>query len=427
MKISFLTIGCKVNFYDSSAMAELLAHEGYEIVEQVSLADIAIVNTCAVTAEAQRKSRQALRRIRREYPRIKLIGAGCALQHGALQDIEMDAYIGTSNRADIVQGVRAALAGDVWEPTDMPEKLAYEELPAPMEQGRTRAHLKIQDGCDAFCTYCIIAHLRGAPRSRPLENIRAEAQRFVAAGYREIVLVGINLSRYGCDLPGEVSLGDALEAACVPQARIRLGSLEAEGLDEALLQRLAGNAQVCPHLHVSLQSGSDSVLKRMGRRYTAQRFAQRMAFARSIWPDVAFTTDVIVGFPGESVQEHQESLDFVRDMRFAKVHVFRYSPREGTPAATMPDQVPKALAIERAAQMSAVSDALQAQFYQGLVGSVQPVLFESPVRAQRGWMEGYTPNYARVLARVDDARGKIIPVRIEQVGAEHVIGSVIEN
>jgi threonylcarbamoyladenosine tRNA methylthiotransferase MtaB len=428
-RASIITLGCKVNWYDSQAMAEAMAAAGFVIVGETEPADVYVVNTCAVTAEADRKSRQAVRRLLRLHPDAAIIAAGCSAQRDpdAFSSLPgIAAVCGTGGRADVAGIALAAAEGARGVAAGASPGEAFEDIPADAQSGHTRATLKIEDGCDARCAYCIIPGLRGAPRSRPLASVSREAEALAARGFREIVLVGINLARYGADLPGGLSLADAAEAAAAPGvARIRLGSIEPETVTEGLLRRLRALPQFCPHFHVSLQSGSAETLKRMGRRYNPAQYLEKLALIRAYFPDAGVTTDVIAGFPGETDREFSESAAFVSSAGFLKVHVFPYSRRPGTPAADMPGQVPNAVKAARAAAMQAAAAPSGRAFLAGMLGKTLPVLFESPVEGRPGWMRGYAPNYVDIMAEVDSgAKGKIAPVHLIEVVEDIMIGHI---
>jgi threonylcarbamoyladenosine tRNA methylthiotransferase MtaB len=430
-RAAIVTLGCKVNWYDSQAMAEALAAAGFVIVAENTDADVYIVNTCAVTAEAERKSRQAVRKLLRLHPGAAVVAAGCSAQKDAAGYAEMEgvaAVCGTAGRADtagIAQRAAGGERGIVDVALPQPE---YEEIHAEAQTGHTRATLKIEDGCDARCAYCIIPDLRGHPRSRTPESITQEAAALVARGFQEIVLVGINLSRYGAGLQGSVTLADAVEAAAVPGiARIRLGSLEPDAVNETTLNRLAALPQFCPHFHLSLQSGSAETLKRMGRRYNSGQYMEKLDLIRRRFPLAGITTDVIVGFPGETDFEFSESVAFVAEAGFLKVHVFPYSRRPDTRAADMPGQIPNRVKDGRAAAMQAAAAPGQRAFLEGMLGQTACVLFEGEVRGKPGWMRGYAENYVDVEAEVGgEAKGKIIKIQLTGIDGEVVTGTFLE-
>ncbi len=427
-RAALITLGCKVNWYDSQAMAESLKAAGFVLAAEGEPADVYIVNTCAVTSEAERKSRQAVRKLLRLHPGAAVVAVGCSAQKDPLGYAGMEglaAVSGMERGAVADLAVRAA-GGERGIVEQTVHAQVFEDLPADAQQGHTRAVLKIEDGCDAHCAYCIIPDLRGEPRSRSLSSIRREAEALAGRGFREIVLVGINLGRFGACLTGPVTLADAVKAAAVPGiARLRLGSLEPDAVDVALLDKLAAMLPFCPHFHLSLQSGSAETLKRMGRRYNPKQFMDKLRMIRDRWPDVGITTDVIVGFPGETEEEFAESCAFVAAAGFLKVHVFPYSRREGTAAAELPGQLPKAVKDARAAAMQAAAAPGALAFLGRMVGKTVPVLFEEPAQGRSGWLRGYSANYVDVLAPADGIKaGEIAPVRLREVEGDTIIGTV---
>lgn len=431
MRAALVTLGCKVNWYDSQAMAEAMAAAGFTIVPETEEADVYIVNTCAVTAEADRKSRQAVRRLLRMNPKAAVIAAGCSVQRdpdgfAALEGIA--AVCGTGGRAGVADIARQAAEGARGIAAPRPIGRMFEDIPADAQSGHTRAVLKVEDGCDARCAYCVIPDLRGAPRSRPLESVSREAEALSARGFAEIVLVGINLARYGAGLPGDLTLADAAEAAAKHVPRVRLGSIEPETVTEELLRRLRALPAFCPHFHVSLQSGSAATLARMNRRYNPAQYMDKLALIRNHFPNAGITTDVIVGFPGETDEEFAESAAFVGAAGFLKAHVFPYSRRPGTRAAGMPNQLPNAVKAARAAAMQAAAKPPARAFLAGMAGRREPVLFESPVEGRPGWMRGYTPNYVDAQVRAgEEIGGEIALVEIVEVVDDGVIGRMLPS
>lgn len=430
-RIYFYTLGCKVNVSDSSGMARVLELAGHEVADADGQPELIIVNTCAVTAEAARKSRQGVRHLIRRYPGTPVVVTGCASQEEPQTYAGIPGVIcvsGTAGRADIAGVVERALHGQGGTCVAPLDRQPYEEIQTTSSQEHTRAFMKIQEGCDAYCTYCIIPSLRGAPRSRPLTDIARQAAALAGAGYAELVLVGINLSRYGIDLPQRPALADAVRAALAPGVeRLRLGSLEPEALSEAFLAKAAGFSQVCPHFHVSLQSGSAGVLAAMGRRYTPEEFMDKLRCVRRYFPGAAVTTDVIVGFPGETGEQFAESCEFVRHAGFAKVHVFPYSKRKGTRAAALPGQLTKEELRRRAGVMGQIARRAEEEFYAALPGTEHTVLLETPSPEHSGCMQGYTENYARVALPVLGERGALCRVRIEKAFADHALACPIKE
>lgn len=430
-KVVFHTLGCKTNQYDSEAMLERLLGGGYELAQEGEAADLVIVNTCTVTAEADRKSRQMLRQAAAAHPGAIVVAAGCYAQRDpqALTQIEgVNLVLGNQDRGDILALVDQAAAAQVpvTHVADLKEA-GFEPLSIRDSGRHTRVNIKIQEGCNRFCTYCIIPYARGPIRSRPLEDTVQEAARLAALGVKEFVLTGIHIASYGLDTPGGPRLIELLEALDKVDGleRLRLGSLEPSLLTEDFCARAARLAHLCHHFHLSLQSGCDATLKRMGRRYTAEAFAGYAACLRSAIGDAALTTDVIVGFPGETEDDFRQSMAFVERMAFSRIHVFPYSPRAGTPAAVMPNQIAKADKHRRAGEMIALGERLMRQAYEALLGRVEPVLLEEKVG---GCMAGYTPGYARVLVRdTERLPGELVWVQLDGIEQDALLGRPVNK
>lgn len=403
MRAAYLTLGCKVNQYDTQAMTELMEADGFETVPFESVADVYIINTCTVTNIADRKSRQMIHRAHKRAPEAAICVCGCLAQRDAATLLGMDgvvAAVGTQDRGNIAAIVRAALANRAGQQCAVGEirhTRDFERLSISRSGERTRANIKIGEGCENFCSYCIIPYARGPVRSRPIGDIVQEAVRLSRSGVREVVLTGIHIGSYGRDMPGGESLIDVIEAVdAVPgMLRVRLGSIEPSTVTQAFCQRAAAVQSLCPHFHLSLQSGSDGVLQRMNRRYTAAEYLKSAALLREYFQIPAITTDIIAGFPGETQQEHAETLAFLDEAGFAKVHVFPYSERAGTAAACMAGAVPHALRRERAAEISAKADAIAARYRQSFIGRVECVLFEEPYE---DGAVGYNTRYIRIAA-----------------------------
>lgn len=426
MRAAFYTLGCKVNQYESQAMEELFRRRGYEIVPPSQEAELYIVNSCTVTSSGDKKTRQIVRRLRREHPLAVVALTGCLPQtdpRAAEELPEADLVLGTRERRTVVEAVEEYLARRQRLVRVLPHEAGepFEPLEALGDDGHTRAFLKIQDGCTQFCAYCIIPFARGPLRSRELAALREEVAGLAAAGYREVVLTGINLSLYGRELG--LRLPDAVEAAAsVPGIdRVRIGSLEPELLTDEDIARLAAVPQLCGQFHLSLQSGCDATLARMNRHYTAARYREIAGALREKFPGCAITTDVITGFPGETPEEFAETCRFVREMGFAMVHIFPYSERRGTAAVSMPDAVPMEERRRRAAALAEITAGSAQDFYQAQVGTVQMLLVEK--KREPDWIRGYTPNYTPVRVRcTDDRRGELLPVRITEAGPEGCTG-----
>ena len=429
MKYAFYTLGCKVNQYETQAMQQILLQRGDTLGDFDGICDCYVINTCTVTAMSDKKSRNAIRRVRRRNPEAVIGVCGCYAQTAPeeLREMDVDVLIGTDGRVEFLDRLaQAARDRQHWEHVEdagLPRR--FEQLPAGGLAERTRALLKVEDGCNNFCTYCIIPYARGRVRSLPLESAVQEARKLAAEGYREIVVNGIEISSWGWEWHDGSCLRQLLTALCaaVPEVRIRLGSLEPRTIDEEFCRALSGFQNLCPQFHLSLQSGSDPVLKRMNRKYDTARYYESVRLLNEYFPGCAVTTDLIVGFPGESEASFEESLAFIRKCALTKVHIFPYSRREGTPADKMPDQVPKAVKEARAARAAAVAAELEDAFHSALIGTVQEVLFEQP---EDGLYAGHAPNYAKVYVRSDEAlRNRTCRVRVTEPCREGVLGELV--
>ena len=421
------TLGCKVNQYETQAMESLLREHGHESAAPGEIADAVIVNTCAVTAESGRKSRQTIRRLRDENPGAVVAVAGCYSQLSPEENAEIgaDVIFGTHEHVRFIEAVEKAVENRTGERMhdDPFRRRDFEKLPAGAVGGRTRAMLKIQDGCVNFCTYCIIPYTRGRLRSLPLEDAAAETARLVAEGYRELVLTGIEIASYGVDLPGRPGLIDLIEtvAAASGEMRLRLGSLEPTVITEAFCRRAAETGTLCRHFHLSLQSGCDRTLKAMNRKYDTAGFYHAVELLRQFFPGCALTADLITGFPGETEQDQAETLAFIEKCAFSDMHIFPYSRRPGTPADKMPEQITTAVKARRAHEAQAVAKRMHAAFLQSSVGQTLPVLFET---AEGAGSVGHSDTY--VLVRVPDEglRGECRAVRITGTDGETLAGRV---
>ena len=428
MKYIISTLGCKVNQYETQAMETMLQADGHESASPGEIADAVIVNTCAVTAESGRKSRQTLRRLRDENPGAVLAVCGCysQLSPEEAEEIGCRVIFGAADRTDFVRAVEKAVSEGVGETNiDRPfQRRSYEKLPAGALAGRTRAMLKVQDGCVNFCSYCIIPYTRGRLRSLPPEAAAAETARLREEGFRELVLTGIEIASYGVDLPGKPDLADAAEAiaAASGDMRLRLGSLEPSFLTEELCERLARTGKLCRHFHLSLQSGCDRTLKAMNRKYDAAAFFAVTERLRRCFPGCALTTDLIVGFPGETEEDQAETLAFIERCGFADMHIFPYSRRPGTPADRLPDQIDRATKARRARQAQAVCDRMRAAFLAQSVGQVLPVLFETE---EDGLCTGHSDTYLPVSVPGTALRGLVKSVKITGVEGEKLVGTVL--
>jgi len=408
-------LGCKVNQYETEAMRELFMNRGDTVVEADEAADVYVINTCTVTGMSDKKSRQVIRRFRRQNAEAVIAVVGCYAQIAPAEVMAIEGVnlvMGTHQRSRILDYLEGLGAEDRREVvSDIGKIREFEEMTVDRIEGRTRAFVKIQDGCDRYCSYCIIPYARGPVRSREADNVVAEVERLADKGFAEVVLTGIHVASYGKDLK-HGSLMDLIRRIdSLPGIRrIRLSSLEPTLMTAAFAEALSGCEKVCPHFHLSLQSGSDTVLARMNRRYDTAGYREAVAVIRAHWPEAAITTDIIAGFPGETEAEFQETCAFVREMDFARVHVFGFSPREGTPAAVMEAQVPAEVRQSRVETLIAISDSLTQGYLARFLGRELRIIVEAsdPVNNRA---EGLTDNYLRVL----------LPGTLPEVGTEQQV------
>jgi threonylcarbamoyladenosine tRNA methylthiotransferase MtaB len=428
-KVAFFTLGCKTNHYETDAMKIQFESAGFEIVSFRSRADVYVINTCTVTAEADRKSRQMLRRARHLNPDALVVAAGCQT---AVRDLTAWANLTLSNdqKKEAVEQVCGRISKDrLSKPFNRPREKygaiqTYAELGPVDRQSETRAYIKIEDGCDQRCSYCVIPHVRGPVRSREQTAILAEARLLADHGYREIVLTGIHLCSYGTDrgLPSHAVMELALDLANIKGIeRIRLGSLDPSSVTKEFITLAAKNSRLCPHFHLSLQSGSDRILKKMNRRYLTKDFRQVVCQLRERFDDPGLTTDVIVGFPGETDDDFNQSLAFCREIGFSRTHVFRFSARDGTPAARLPGPVLPHVSSDRSRQMMSAAQACAKQYHQRQVGRLNRVLIEQ--KNPDGLFEGYTETYVPVHVMMNKlvTPGSIIETRGVHAEADYLI------
>lgn len=435
-KIAFYTLGCKVNQADTASMENLFLRSGHQLVSFDGEADVYIINTCVVTNTGQRKSRQTIHRAIRKNPNALIVVTGCYPQTAA-EEVKaiagVDMIIGNQDRAQIVQLVEERLAHRQTDTLDAVHKLtastAFEEMAAGDITDKTRAFLKIQEGCNQFCTYCIIPYARGPLRSRSLESIRTETQRLISAGFKEIVLIGIHLGCYGKENPDGPTLYDAVKTVLdVPGVqRLRLGSLESVEVEPRLLTLMQEDARFCRHLHLPLQSGCDKTLQAMHRPYTTAKFKTLLADIKTKVPDIAITTDVIVGFPGETEADFETTCKFAESCGFSKMHIFPFSARKGTPAEKFAGAVTETVKKERADILGRVDETMHKAFLQAMVGQTAEVLFEQP--AGEDYFEGLTGNYQRVFVKSGGRNlgGEILPVKITAFDGEKLLGEIIKD
>ncbi|WP_295865008.1 tRNA (N(6)-L-threonylcarbamoyladenosine(37)-C(2))-methylthiotransferase MtaB [uncultured Oscillibacter sp.] len=430
MKIAIYTLGCKVNQYETQAMEQELRRRGHEVVPFSGDADAYVVNTCSVTAVSDQKSRQMLSRARREHPQAVVAVCGCYAQTHPedVRKLDVDLIAGTGDRMGFLDLLEQELEDRrPMESMDRAfDRREFEVLPAGGLEGRTRAMLKVEDGCVNFCSYCIIPYARGPVRSLPLETAVRRARELDAAGYREIVLTGIEISSWGRDLKNGTELIDLIEGLCAaaPGLRLRLGSLEPRTVTEEFCRRAAALPALCPQFHLSMQSGCDATLRRMNRKYDTARYLESVTLLNRYFDRPAVTTDMIVGFPGETEEEFSASLTFIRRCGFAKMHIFPYSIRPGTPAAEM-EQIPRAVKEARAKRAAEAAEEMHRAYLLGCVGQVYPVLYE---QARDGRYSGHAPNYMEVLVSKDPAlHNRVIPTRITGVDGSALLGELEET
>jgi len=428
MRVAIYTLGCKVNQYETQAMEQELLRRGHTLVPFDEPADAYVVNTCSVTAVSDHKSRQMLRRAKTLNPAAIVAGCGCYVQTHPEEaaGLGLDLVSGSGGHMAFVDLLEQA-AGTQTPVVQVDEALrrrTFEMLPAGGLTDRTRAMLKVEDGCVNFCSYCIIPYARGPVRSLPLEKAAEETRRLAQEGYRELVLTGIEISSYGRDLEENVTLTDLVEAlsAAAGEMRLRLGSLEPRTVTEDFCRRLCRLPNLCPHFHLSLQSGCDETLRRMNRRYDTARYSRSVLLLRKYFDRPAITTDLIVGFPGETEEEFASTLAFMETCAFASVHVFPYSIRPGTPAAQM-EQIPKDVKEERARRAGRTAAALHRAYLAGCVGAVYPVLFEQP---RGGRFIGHAPNYMEVAVKGENLHNQLRLVRVTGVEENHLTGEAVD-
>ena len=427
MRTAIYTLGCKVNQYETQAMEAELTRRGHTLVPFDGEADAYIINTCTVTAVSDKKSRQMIRQARKRSPHAIVAVCGCYAQTDpeAVEALEVDLVMGTNDRMGFLDRLEALSpdGGQVVDVDDALRRRTFERLPAGGLEGRTRAMLKVEDGCVNFCTYCIIPYARGPIRSLPAAEAAAQAAKLAEEGYKELVLTGIEISSWGRDLEGKPELMDLIEAVCTaaPECRVRLGSLEPRTITADFCRRGAAIPNLCPHFHLSMQSGCDSVLKRMNRKYDTARYYESVRLLREYFDRPGITTDLIVGFPGETEEEFVQTLDFVKKCAFSAMHIFPYSRRTGTPAAAMAGQCSNAVKEERAHRAGEVARGLHQTWLESWVGQTLPVLFEEE---KDGLWRGHAPNYTEVFAPGEGLHNGIRDVKITGLHGEGLLGEV---
>ena len=423
-KAALHNLGCKVNSYETEAMTQLLKKAGYEIVSFQDQADVYLINTCSVTNMADRKSRQMLHKAKKQNPNAVVVATGCYVQTATekvAQDLSIDLVVGNNRKKDIVEILNEYYAekeaGEQVKEEyviDINHTDEYEDLEISTVTEHTRAHLKIQDGCNNFCSYCIIPYARGRIRSRTMESIKAELERLSASGFKEIVLTGINLSCYddnGKKLIDVIEMADNVNGI----ERIRLGSLDPEVVTEDFVERLGKVKKICPHFHFSLQSGCDKTLKAMNRHYTSDEYYEKCQLIRKYIDNPAFTTDVIVGFPGETEEDYISSREFVKKVKFAELHVFKYSKRDGTVAAKMPNQIDEKIKTLRSEDLIKTGEELTKEFRQAKIGQDTTVLFEEKILLDnKEYWVGHTVDYIKIaVPEKENLEGQIRKVNVK--------------
>ena len=428
MKFAFYTLGCKTNQYETQAMERLLKDRGHEIGHFDEACDAYVVNTCSVTAVADKKNRAVIRRCRRENPEAVIGVCGCYTQHDpeTVRNLGVDVLGGSGQRTEFLDALLEALEKreHVEQLDNAMKRRSFEILPAGGLEERTRAMLKVQDGCVNFCTYCIIPYTRGPVRSEPLDQAVAQAKELADRGYREIVVTGIEIASWGVDLPGKPEPALLIEEICraVPELRIRLGSLEPRIVTEEFCERLHIYHNLCPQFHLSMQSGCDTVLKRMHRKYDTARFYESVSLLRKYFPGCAVTTDMIVAFPGETEEEFRQSLEFIRKCAFSEMHIFPYSRRPGTPADKMPGQHNNDVKEQRSRTAIAIGEEMNRAYRESLIGTVQEVLFEE---ASGEYYTGHALNYERVYALGENLHNQVKNVKITGLYGDGILGEIL--
>ena len=441
---AFLSLGCKVNSYETEAMRGMFENAGYNIVDFKDTADVYVVNTCTVTNIADRKSRQMLHQAKKRNPEAIIAAVGCYVQAAEevlLEDSAVDLVVGNNKKSDIVEMVERCKVSQKKEElvVDIDFEQEYEELNIASTMEKTRAVVKIQDGCNRFCSYCIIPYVRGRVRSRKEAEIVAEVSELVHKGYKEVVLTGIHISSYGTDQDhsAESDKKNDLPLASLIKnisnisgvERIRLGSLEPRIITEEFLQIISGIPQFCPHFHLSLQSGSNGVLKRMNRKYTAEEYLDRVRLIKQYFDLPAFTTDVIVGFPGETPEQFAETKEFMGKIGFSHIHVFKYSKRAGTKAAEMPNQIPEEIKSQRSDELITGSDQMSKEYKANFLGRIEKVLFEEEIEVDgKNYQVGHNERYLKLAVESkEDLSNQILAVRIKKDFMEEIMLCEIFN
>jgi len=433
MKVAFTTLGCRVNVYETEAMSELFIKEGHEIIPFNKIADVYIINTCTVTNMGDKKSRQMINRARRKNENAVIAVVGCYSQIAPkeISSIEgVDIVLGTRNKSKIVHYVNRFIEEkkQIIKVDDVLHSKIFDDLSIEEYQYKTRAFLKIQDGCNRFCSYCLIPYARGAVCSKEPEKVIEEVHKLAEHGFKEIILSGIHIASYGFELKDNWSLIKILEEVNNVEGieRIRIGSIDPTFFTKDVIKNISNMDKVCPHFHLSLQSGCDETLKRMNRRYSTSEYRAVVQNLRKHIKDISITTDVIVGFPGETDYEFNKTYEFLKEIELSKMHIFKYSPRSRTKAAKMQCQVDGKVKDIRSHKLIELNEKLEKQFMQKYIGRTMEVLYEQKSKEHEGYYEGYTPNYIRVLSKInyDALIGKVLPTKLYNVDKEFMYGTV---
>lgn len=433
MKVAFATLGCRVNQYESEAMAEKFIKSGYEIVSFEDVADVYVINTCTVTNMSDKKSRQMISRAKRKNQDAIIAAVGCYTQIAPDKVSELgdvDVVLGTRNKGEIVYWVNRAREEkkQMVAVNDVLKNKVFEDLKIEEYQDKTRAFLKIQDGCNNFCSYCLIPFARGAVCSKAPETVINEVKELAKHGFKEIILSGIDISSYGIDLEGDWNLLKILQEIEKVEGinRIRIGSIGPEFFSEEIIKEIGRLEKLCPHFHLSLQSGCDDTLKRMNRKYNIEQYRSIVNLLREYVKDVSITTDIIVGFPGETVEEFNKTYDFLKEIRLSKMHIFKYSPRTGTRAENMEQQVDGNVKEERSKILIKLNEENEKEFMNKFIGKDMEVLYEQRYNNIEDSYEGYTPNYIKVVSKSEEPlNGEILRSKLKEVKEDFIIGDII--
>ena len=435
MKIFYYTFGCKVNQYETENLKQSFIKRGFDIAENIPSADVCLVNTCTVTANSDSKCRQFLNKVKKQNPHCIIILTGCfpqAFEETAYEMTECDIITGSSNKTEIPELLDEYLSKRQRIIKIIPHQKgdSFEEMSNTEVKTKTRAYIKIQDGCDQYCTYCIIPYARGHIRSKPLDVLKEEIIQLSNSGHKEVVLVGINLCCYGNDLDSNIRLIDAIEVACSVSGieRVRLGSLEPEMISDDDIKRMANQPKLCPQFHLSLQSGCDKTLKAMNRKYSTKEYTQLVDKLRQHFDSCAITTDIMVGFPDETEEDFNQSLEFAKKIKFSKTHIFPYSKRNGTIAAKRENQIPQSIKEKRASLMNKVCSETEQEFLQGMLGKTVKVLFEREncTEFHQGFSENYTQIKIPTKNPLKSLRRSIFYVKINEYEKNYCIGTIIK-